>query len=377
MSLAGDWVVKYDNNNNTIANVQEIYLRVGRNNITDTWQVSQLRVVVWYPDPTVGIAGNLNLGDRLDLWGPANDTVLTQWTGRVSDMRQVYGIPYDDALGYAVADYLIIEAEGGLADWNRITTDGYTVTSTNARDAIIEVADEFGLDVTSVSSLSKVPIKPTTITGTLGGWLQDIIATGQLRVVDSLGFDGSPTVGLYLADPVAYFDIQFSDTTLDATHLAFDEIESDSLADNYYTQVIVSSPDVGEATSTLAGASPVRSLTISTLAATVAQCQDVADYVRQALDQPGIGIATVGAKTNGQVAPDVNMNTQFATLVRYGIIVDFRGVLRSGVIEGAELTVRPDGQRVTYHVSQAGYYSALVLDSATQGILDTNTLGLY
>jgi hypothetical protein len=67
----------------------------------------------------------------------------------------------------------------------------------------------------------------------------------------------------------------------------------------------------------------------------------------------------------------------FARLPTYFTKITFRGVTYVARIEGATLSALPDQTRVTYYLSPAEANPWLILDSATNGLLDTNKLALY
>lgn len=380
MSVAGEWTVKYGATLvNGLDNVTEIFIRCGRTSITDQWNTSTVRIVARYPDGGTVPA----LSDKIGIYA-ASDPAATVFVAFVRDVSKIYGMPYDSGSSTAVSDYLIIEAEGYLTQWSRNSQAGpYTTTATDVKAAIEQVASAYNIDAEVDAALASVPVTTTTIpAGTPFAWLQDILATGQVRPVDNW-LSGNKT---YFRAPDRFIAASQtpSDQTLTSTKIAYDDITAQSLADNYYAGVVVSADGVGEASAGASGGfggAGVQIYTVSTRAATVAQAQEVADYLYGQLNRTAITVSSISGKSNGQTATDpwiaLAGGGNLSIILTRRVAIEFRGDTLDAVVEGFELTVEPSGWRMSLHLSGGEYYSALVLDSATQGILDTNTLGLY
>ena len=377
MSVAGDWIVKYGGSlTNTLDDVTEIFVRCGRTNITDQWNTSTMRIVARYPNGGATPA----LGNRIGIYAPS-DPNATIFVAYVRNVSKIYGMPYDSTTGTAVADYLIIDAEAYLSRWSReVGAFSFTTTKTNVKEAIEEVGDHYDLPYDVDAALASVPCTTTTIPpGSPFGWLQDIIATAQIRVIDN--WLSGNTVHFRRPDAFVAASQTPSDQTPTSTKITFDDITAQSLTDNFYNGVEVTADGVGEANAGATGGTNVQIYNVSTRAATVAQAQQIADYLYGQLNRTAITVSSISGKSNGQIATDpwidLGGGGNLSTIITRRVAIEFRGETVDAVVEGFELTVEPSGWRMSLHLSGGEYYSALVLDSATQGILDTNTLGLY
>jgi hypothetical protein len=163
----------------------------------------------------------------------------------------------------------------------------------------------------------------------------------------------------------------------------YDKIEYESLADNYYTQVIVKPEGLSDAVAEL-GSKPFRTYTVNTVNASTAQAEDYADYLLNNYSTLSAGLSSVSARSSGQgtnfyldnmgEADGVNdFYTQ--SLVGTYTRVDFRTQYSEVVIEGMNISGTPDEQLFTYNFSRRDLNAYLVLDAPTFGKLDENRLG--
>jgi hypothetical protein len=163
----------------------------------------------------------------------------------------------------------------------------------------------------------------------------------------------------------------------------YDRIEYESLADNYYTQVIVEPEGLGEAVAQL-GSKPFRTYTVNTVNASVAQAEDYADYLLANYSSLAAGLSMIGARSSNQGTNfyldnmgEADGVTDFYTqsLVGYYTQVAFRTLTTDVVIEGLTISGNPDEQRFTFQFSQRDLNSYLILDDGTFGTLNNNKLG--
>jgi hypothetical protein len=155
-------------------------------------------------------------------------------------------------------------------------------------------------------------------------------------------------------------------------------LEFDSLADNFYTQAIVTSPVVANQIASV-GSAPFKSFTKSTYARTVAQAADLAGYLLAQGQTEVIAPTVISCVSSSQ--NDALLDTlgggRFIFLPLYYIDIKFRGVQFEARIEGATLTATPEQTRVTYNLSAQEANPFFILDDSNFGVLDQNKLGLY
>lgn len=362
----------------TIADLQQLNCTIGRRQLTDDWSASQTSFVFRYPTGFASPLANLVVGTPIRFFSP-NANARGAWSGYIKDARVDYGIPYIGGVGNA--DYLTITGEGAFALWGRTAGTGFTPVYPYANVQLSEVLTNYGF--TWNGTLTGELVKQQATTTTVADWFQKFINTVQGRMID--GFpkytvdDAYNRGTVYVASNAAMSKstVSFSDTTNDSTHQVYDQINFDGIADNYFDQVVVTSPDYAEQVAN-DGSAPYRSYKVDTYAYTEAQAYDIAAYVL-AQGQSGIAPNQISCSSQSQNVSklDVLNANSFVEIVNRYIEILFRGVTYTARIEGATLTAVPGSTRVTYFLSSQSANPYLILDSAEFGILDTNRLGLY
>ena len=226
----------------------------------------------------------------------------------------------------------------------------------------------------------------TTVTSNFADWLNKVALTRNARINDiNQSTTGLPDVDDYplpaLYDPFyqqTALSVQMSDTTNDATNQVYNQITFTSLADNYYTQAIVT-PEAFGVQSASTGANPLKTLTINTLSPSAASALDYANYLLNNYKTPKVAISSISCLANAQNTMKLDdlglgANTPGQQIGRILNVV-FRGTTYPCIIEGYTFSAQPGEARYTYYVSAADLNAYLILDNATFGKLDSNRLG--
>jgi hypothetical protein len=383
MSLFNNYTVQYYNGSTwvTIPELVDLNATVGRKQITDSWSASTASFTFRYPTGFASPNTDIKVEVPIRFFTPSN-TTNPGWTGFIRDATVTWGMPYQSGVGQA--DFLTIQAEGALANWGRVTGDGFTPSTSLANGQLTEVVNNYGLAWNG--NLTDEPVQPEGTTSSVLDWFQKFLNTVQGRPLDgstvNLSTTGLPSVYVASNATNVFTKVNFSDTTNNATNDIYDVLNFDSLADNYVTQVIVTSPDYLIQTAET-GSAPYRSFTVDTYATSADQAEDIANYLLVTAQGQSIQPAAISAISSGQntcridtLNDPFNFGTFFA-LPLYFVTITFRGVTYTVRIEGATISANPEQTRVTYYLSPAEANPWLILDSASFGILDTNKLALY
>ena len=379
MTVWNDYVVEYYTSGvwTAIPNLQSLTCTIGRKQLTDSWSASNATFVFRYPTGFASPLANLNIDVPIRFRTPNYGVGNPTWTGYIKDASVEWGIPYKDGVGQA--DYLIINAEDAFALWGRVVGDGLALTSGFVQTKINDATSYYGL--TWIGNVSAEPVGASTVDSSFMDWTQKILNTVQGRPLN--GYDNylipsKPPIAYILRnDYITNESVSFSDTLNDATHRIYDQLNFDSLADNYYTQVLVRSPGLADQTAER-GAAPYRTLTVDTFSQNVSQMQDIANYVLFISQGQVIAPSSISAVSSGQHTQNLeNLGDVWRNCVSFIIEIVFRGQTFYSRIEGSTITATPEETRITYYLSPEEANLWFVLDSVTSGVLDQNRLGLY
>jgi hypothetical protein len=216
----------------------------------------------------------------------------------------------------------------------------------------------------------------TTVSTTWGDWINRVCQSTNSRIWDS--YD---TKNISVINPFSSYvnTVNFSDTANDSTNQVYNQINFDSLADNFYTQVTVTPESFGEATVTKVGATvPYRTYQTNTLNASTGQASDYASYLLSNYDTPRFAISSFSCMAEAQSSfqlDKIGGSNILAQSPGTQVGVTFRGTTYQCLIEGVNVSATPAGAMFTYYVSGADLNAYLILDNATFGRLDFNKLG--
>lgn len=349
-------------------NLQNVNLSYGRQAQLDQYNANTASVTLRYPN---GYASP----DALfitDTWVRISIrlTVLSGWqqlwVGRIANVIVEYGIPYAGSVGNA--DYVTLLCEGNFAAFGRVQGNGYAMTAKSLSAQVGSCATETGLNISTQSGFGGTQQFPaTTINGTWGDWVNQAVLTMNGRLIDVS--DGIMLVNPYYKTS-AFFG-NFSDTTNDASNHCYEKIEFTSLADNYYTQVIVDPESFGSATVST-GSAPFRTYQVNTLNNSTSQATDYANYLLSNYKTQAVRISSITCNLNAQVT---QLPAYSMAYISTQISVAFRGTTYQCILEGATFSGTPGQASATFYFSSADLNNYLTLDNAVYGKLDNNKLG--
>ena len=289
--------------------------------------------------------------------------------GFVNDLTFDYGIPYvgNPALPgiyRTTADYFTVSVEGAFARWGRMNGNSYAMAAGTLTTQLATASTQAGIVIYTDSIGLTTSMPATTVSSTWGDWVSRVLLTINGRMSQSsdvlLRSPFSPSVST----------VNFSDTTNNATNQVYSNLNFDSLADNYYTQVTVTPESFGPAT-VQTGSAPYRTYLVNTLNNSTAQATDYANYLLNTYKTPALRLSSIVCQATSQ-------NTfKLDDLCQNGLQVSvaFRGTTYTAIVEGYTVSASPGGSTYTFYVSAADLNNYLILNNAVFGTLDNNRLG--
>ena len=370
--MAQNYTVSYSTNNvsfTNLTNVQSIQINIGRRALVDNYGADTCSIDVWYPTGYYSPISAMVTGTFIRVNNATTGKII--WYGRIADVAVSYGIVYNSGTGIGNSDRLTISGEGALAQWGRARGNTYAMAAGTATAQLAAAAASNGLTATSNYSATDNPtLAGTTVTGSWGDWFNQYTATlnGRIR-------QGSNSVIAVSKYSGANSTVNFSDVANNATNQVYDNIDFQSLGQNYFTQVTIS-PEGFAAQVASSGSAPYRNLNISTYNSGTAQALDFANYLLTQYGSTSFALASVSCLAEAQNSMKLDaIGTGFWDCIGYAVTVAFRGTTYYAIIEGASFTASPESSRYTFYLSGADLNSYLILDNAVQGRLDFNKLG--
>jgi len=362
-----------------LTNVQGINIKLGREKQLDAYNASNAEIELRYPNGYASPIADLKTGTYIKIEGPNQlDTSASSFLGRIRDVQVRYGIPYKSSLGNA--DYLTISCEGFFAAVARMNGNNYALAS-GAPQTQLTVSN-------SITGVTGAYLRPQgtdpvmvglNITGTWGDWYNQLLTTLNGRMWDTNLVNEIKVVSPFYQNPVTEGATPvFSDTPTSAQY-SYDQIDFNSYADNYWTQVSVTPLGGSVVTVTQAGATtPYRTYTINTLNSSTGQATDFANYLASLYGTAQFRIASVSClseatQRNGFL--DSLGSQSPASYPGMRCSVTFRGTSYPAIIEGVTISATPESSRYTFTLSSAEQNNYLILDSTVYGTLDYNKLG--
>ena len=355
-----------------LTNVQNIVINIGRSAQLDQIKAStasfELRYPTGYASPITALVSGTFIKIQ-NTTGSAYDI----WYGRINDVSAQYGIPYAGGVGQA--DFLSVSVEGNFAAMGRMQGNSYSMAADTIVNQLYACQVQVGGILSFYGSQTQT-LAATTVSGTWGDWVNRVCQSTNSRMWD--GLNNNVTV---LRDPFSTFvsTINFSDVANNSTNQVYNQINFDSLADNFYTQVTVTPESFGSATVTQAGATvPYRAYQTNTLNASTAQATDYGNYLLANYGTSRFAISSFTCMAEAQssfVLDKVGFQSKISQAPGSQVSVAFRGTTYQCIIEGVTMSATPAGASFTYYVSGADLNAYLLLDNATFGRLDYNKLG--
>lgn len=356
MGIRYEWVVKYTQAGNTFTldNIQTASFGFGRTSQLEPISSRGGSITVVQSSELLQVP---NPGDTIDIGINYGGSIRPVIGGVVRDVTFDYGmivnadtmtVIFDDILGALGREQVVnqtIVDNRTSGQWIALT--GFTASGESNSGCSTQVFTGSKLDYANKLLLTengRIEIsKPTTT------WVPKFL----LR-----DFSYTRTNGA------------FTDSTLGATQLRYDNIQFASLSNSTFTKVVVNPAGLA---SQVAG-SGTRSWTVDTLDRTTTQALNNAEYILgkwlNADPQP-IEISCTDVMQPNAYLHEVLTAPNVANLTS----VTFRGKTYPVFQEGWQVSVSPEQTRVTLFLSGADQNPYLILDHAVFGVLDQNKLG--
>lgn len=363
-----------------LTNVQNVNVRTGRQAQIDNYTATTATVVCRYPNgyatPITAAVPGARVSISMSETGTGSYTTGLM-IGRITDVSVQYGIPYGSSVGQA--DYLTITVEGALARLARSSGNGYAMAASTVESQFVTASNQSGVFINPINStvFAGKSASAATVNGSWADWLNQMAFTFAGRIGDYQNIE----VSAYAPAQVRTTAVRHFSDAGGALAMKYDQIEFDSIAQNYFTQVTVD-PDAFAPQTASSGSVPYRNLTLNTWSSSTTSATDLAQYYLNLYSSPQLAISSihcylddaVQAQGFADIVTNGNAN-MFVLGVGTQMPVVFRGTTYTCVIEGATLSATPERVGWTVYVSGAILNNYLVLDDLTLGTLDNNRLG--
>jgi hypothetical protein len=354
----------------TLNNVVSINFKTGRERQLDQYATLSGTIVVRQPSAPNAV---IKPGSTVKVTWNDGGIYRSQFSASISNVQMSYGIPFAGGVGNA--DYMTISLEGYFARCGRASGGAYAMAAETISAQTTAASTDSGLTINYSSSGTGPAMAASTVSGTWGDWINSACLTTNGRMREA--FNG---VSLFSPFGAQVANINFSDTTNNASFQVYDNIEFASYADNFYSQVTVD-PESFAAQTVQTGVKPFRTYSVNTLNASTSQATDYANYLLNNFTAAPLAITSFSCLANAQNFFKLwNLATsggslEIGTCVGAQVSVAFRGTTYQCIIEGAAFSAVPGEARYTYYVSPADQNAYLILNNATFGKLDFNRLG--
>ena len=356
-----------------LTNLQGIQISLGRGAQLDQVKASTATFELRYPTGYASPVTALVSGTYIKIENTTG-SAYTIWRGRISDVSARYGIPFVSGVGQA--DFLSVTCEGNFAAVGRMQGENYAMAAGGLSQQCLDAYNESGVEIQFITSGGEPQMAATTVSSTWADWVARAALTVNARLWDSSTANGSWIVSPFFSNVST---VNFSDTENNATNQIYNQINFDSLSDNFYTQIQVDPESYGVATVTQAGASlPYRTYQVNTLNNSTSQATDYANYLlaNYGTAQFAISSFTCMAEAQSSFQLDkIGYQSLMPQAPGTQVSVAFRGTTYQCIIEGVTMSATPAGASFTYFVSGADLNAYLILDNTVFGTLDNNKLG--
>ena len=356
-----------------LTNLQGIQISLGRGAQLDQVKASTATFELRYPTGYASPVTALVSGTYIKIENTTG-SAYTIWRGRISDVSARYGIPFVSGVGQA--DFLSVTCEGNFAAVGRMQGENYAMSAGGLSQQCLDAYNESGVEIQFITSGGEPQMAATTVSSTWADWVARAALTVNARLWDSSTANGSWIVSPFFSNVST---VNFSDTENNATNQIYNQINFDSLSDNFYTQIQVDPESYGVATVTQAGASlPYRTYQVNTLNDSTSQATDYANYLLANYGTARFAISSFTCMAEAQSSfqlDKIGYTSKLGASPGTQVSVAFRGTTYQCIIEGVTMSATPAGASFTYFVSGADLNAYLILDNTVFGKLNENKLG--
>lgn len=356
-----------------VTNLQSLNVNLGRVAQLDQIKSSNASFTLRYPTGFASPITDLVSGTFIKIENTTG-SAYSIWLGKITDVMAEYGLPYVGGVGNA--DFLNVTCEGNFAAVGRMQGDSYVMPAGSLSQQCLDAYNESGVQIQFITSGSEPQLASTTVSNTWGDWVAKAAQSVNARLWDSSTTNGSWIVSPFFTNVSS---VNFSDTANNSTNQVYNQINFDSLADNFYTQVTVTPESFGEATVTAVGATtPYRTYQTNTFNSSTGQATDFANYLLSNYSTAKFAISSFTCMAEAQSSfqlDKIGYQNMMSQAPGTQVSVTFRGTTFQCIIEGVNMSATPAGASFTFYVSGADLNAYLRLDSAVFGRLDFNKLG--
>lgn len=384
------WQVYHVDSTSYLNGVYEVSINQGRQQRIDPYPSG---------DCTLRFRGSLSWSTTPKL----NDYVLVEYVdntyaGAFKASQAFAGYIRNVSYEYAIvsqADEIVIELDCALAWLGKEQLTSFVTSATDSITQAQAVIAEVGFGSTNFG-LGASDVIGQTYSGNAFDLVNDLIITEMGFLFDywvrgSYPAIGFPTFGLYPRNYKAYPEdlVYYSGGTTPAilsdtassnsTHLYYDQIRFKSRAENFYTKAVIDPQTLATQQATK-GSAPFNALELSTLDATTAQADDLAEYLVN-MYSSRTAFPTEVTFAFGRQEGVAGKQGRFFELLLLGNLVGkrfqviFRGSTYNVIAEGASIQGSLDDTKITVFFSSEAQNNFLILNDTVYGTLDTNRLG--
>ena len=333
-----------------IQNIQDMDFGKGRQYVTDTYRAGTGTLRGRRPD----LLPSLAVGDTIRLDIGVNGSSTGSVFYRLSNLQVTYGI-------IASMDTWSMQLEDAFAVLGRAAVTTSWSAGTVASSAFTTTCLAAGVTTSGSADVHTVSAQSFTNANSLQ-ISQSIIDTAQAYVTaNSTNLAWYPSSWPYSASTINFADY------VSAGFIQYDNLTFGSLIDNYATKVVVSATGLADSTSGTGNLS----YSLDTYASSTSDATAIAQFVAGNLAANTASPLQISCTIKEQA--NTNM---FAPLnAPYLVTVSFRGTTYSCYVLGFQMSGTPQDIRGTYYLASASFLSQFILNSSTNGVLNTNKLG--
>ena len=365
--------VKYANTKNgsyaTIPSVQSVTITRGRQRFQDPFPPTTCTIELI---PTVGY--DFFIGQFLDVRDI--DAVFGKgyFVGKITDVQRRYDFKYNSGTGYAPGDRIILTCLGGTGLLGLQTFTDFSWATGESASVAKTVSDAAGIlmDTTLINGTAQASAQ--TYTGAVLDAINKLAVTGQFYVCDlddfrSVLVSSQPRV---YALPPGKNGLVFTFRDTAGTGYKYSSIEYLSSIQNSFTQVQINGQGLA-AQSASSGSAPYNTLVQDTYNATTADASNLANYLLTVNQQatPVPFVISSNTATQADIADLCDLSNHplgnFCTVI-------FRGSTVEASLQGMTASFYSDHASVTCYLAPT-LGLPFILDSASNGVLNTNRLG--
>lgn len=351
-------------------NVLTLSIDIGKKSILDTVGPSQATFTYRRVDASTPVP---SIGDTIYLVDYTTGTTAQQ-IAQNNDLMFV-GKVSDAAIDWTInssGDTISVNCEGYLADMGRNTLNAVSFSSTTLSSYITNLNTASGQTAVLYNAGANETLAAETWSQSAADLLRTISTTVYGRCVE---LDGA--VALLAKNYTQTASWKFSDAA-SGTYQTYDDLRYESLANNYYTKILVNYPT----NQTASVGTGDRVLTLDTLAKDATAATTLGNFYKNAYGTPVMGLAVISASASsqgtfrlGKISTLGSYQAGIYNCVGTELNVDFRGSTLTVIVEGVSISADPTDSRFTFYVSPGDLNSYLILNNTVLGRLNYNKLG--